>query len=127
MQTKIIEAQDSSHSLWGRFLVGRFDNEWSRCSRSAVMGFDSLPVLSGMGWNQRHLLVMDLSVGHGALFDLADSGPVDFEHRGVYFGPLFKDFMTWLYAQDTSDLDGLPDELELERPTTTAPSRDLGT
>lgn len=56
MQTAIIEFTDGQH--YGKFLLGRFDEEWSR--NSDVYGV-ATSLLRVEGWTERHLLVLDLS------------------------------------------------------------------
>lgn len=113
MKTKIIEASDRDKFNWGKFMLGRFDDEWHRRGQ---IDDSRQPLLSRQGWGPDHLLVMDLSVGHSAIFlPRAGSNPiVDVENTGIYFCPLFHGFMEWLYQQNLSDLDALPDYVELE-------------
>jgi len=63
MKTKIIEAE--SNVNWGKFLVGIMDDEWER--NSAVAGHGT-NLLQTLGWTGQHFWMMDLSVGHGAIF-----------------------------------------------------------
>lgn len=112
METKIIEASDRDHFNWGKFMLGRFTDEWSRKSQVATI---SRSLLRSLGWSPKHLLVTDLSVGHSAVFlPRADGCPVDdVKKTGIYFCPLFQEFIEWLYWQDLRDLGALPDYVEL--------------
>ena len=112
MKTKIIEASDTTQFNWGKFLVGRFDQEWERRSKVGL----EVSVIRSQGWGPEHIMVMDLSVGHAAVFLPRPNGApiVDVEDTGIYFCPLFRGFMEWLYLQDLVDLDSLPDYVELE-------------
>ena len=87
MQTRIIEATDGQ--LYGKFLLGRFDTEWTR--RAAV--YDTMPgetsrmpLLRQEGWGPEHLLVMDISMpGYGSIFYPSPhaSPAADLEKRGL--------------------------------------------
>ena len=114
MKTKIIEASDRDKFNWGKFLIGRFDDEWHRLS----LVTDKLRtcLIRSQGWGPDDILVMDLSVGHAAMFTPSRSASpqVDVENTGIYFCPLFLGFMEWLYQQDLADLDTLPDYVEME-------------
>lgn len=112
MKTKIIEASDPENFNWGKFLLGRFDHEWERKSRVDV----DIPLLRTQGWGPDHILVMDLSVGHSAMFLPSRSAmpEIDIANTGIYFCPLFLRFLQWLYLQDLVELDNLPDHVELE-------------
>lgn len=92
-------------------MLGRFDDEWKR--RGSV-DESSQPLLSRLGWGPDHIMVMDLSVGHAAIFAPHGFPAIDVDDTGIYFCPLFRGFLEWLYQQDLSDLDALPDRVELE-------------
>ncbi len=115
METKIIEASDCDKFNWGKFLIGRFDHEWERRAQ-ILSALDGPSLIGSQGWGPEDLLVMDLSVGHAAMFTpRAGALPhVDVENTGIYFCPLFRGFMEWLYRQDLQDLSGLPDYVELD-------------
>ena len=122
MKTKIIEASDRDKFNWGKFMLGRFDDEWKTRARVGQLELDDdAPgegpcLLRSQGWGPEHILIMDLSVGHAAIFLPRRAGAprVDVENTGIYFCPLFRGFMEWVYQQDLADLDSLPDYVELE-------------
>lgn len=70
MQIKIIEASQDD-ALYGKFLVGRFEEEWRRAA--LLTGVSSL--LKQEGWGPEHTLVLDLSrPGVGAIFAVKPNG-----------------------------------------------------
>lgn len=88
MKLKIIEATDMS--LYGKFLVGTFDEEWSR--KAAI--FETMDgayqphvsLLLHEGWGPDLFLLMDLSgQGNGALFSHRANGSAraDVEEHGL--------------------------------------------
>ncbi len=108
MQTKIIEA--TSPGNWGKFMLGRFDTEWDH--RGTVDPHE-YSFLRARGWDHRHLWVMDLQTGEGALFIPGGHARNDLNSHKIWVCPLFEPFLTWLYQQDLTDLDALPDLVEL--------------
>ncbi len=111
MRTKIIEVVDPSETMWGKFMVGRFDVEWSLPS---VIDPGVQTLLHRLGWGPDHFLIVDLSVGHGAIF--ARHGHVwnDIDEKGIYFCWMFPAFLEWIRKQDLSDIEALPDSVVLE-------------
>lgn len=108
MKTRFIEATSQEFN-WGKFAVSYFtEDEWA--IRSAV---DQKLLLQGRGWSHRHVLVLDLQTGEGALFNLNPLGLAssDLNKHKVWVCPLFEPFLQWLYAQP--DLDALPDVVDL--------------
>ena len=121
MKTKIIEARNAEVGNWGKFAVGRFkfavgqftSDEWSR--RSVLPGAESLtPLIWRLGWRPDNIWVLDLQTGEGALFKPGGFAPADVTKHAIWVCPLFEPFLTWLYQQDLSDLDHLPDLVDLE-------------
>lgn len=116
VQTWIFEAtQDarphpSAPSNWGRFLVGRFEAEWSRTSALAE-GTRALLAHCGMGY--RDILVLDLVTGEGAVFTPGGSARADLVKRQIRVCPMFEPFLHWLYQQDLTYMDRLPQLVEL--------------
>lgn len=108
MKTKIIEATNGPRN-WGKFLLGRFDSEWSYRS---VVNTDAR-LLGSIGWSPQHLLVMDLQTGEGSIFKPFGSARADLQKHRIWVCPLFEPFLTWLYDQDLSDLDRLPAHVDL--------------
>ena len=106
MTPKIIEATNHPNGInWGKFLVARFDqNEWTK--RSDI---SKTPLLRSLGWSEEHLWVLDLQTGEGALFWPGGSAHHDLNKHQIWVCPLFEPFLTWLYQQDLTDLNKLPD------------------
>ena len=116
MKTKIIEARNGPVANWGKFLVGRFDiEEWAR--RSVLPGAESpSSLIRRLGWGLEHLFVMDLQTGEGATFRPGGYAAADLNKHQIWVCPLFEPFLTWLYQQNLTDLNHLPDLVDLEAP-----------
>ena len=116
MKTRIVEARNGDVANWGKFMVGKFDiEEWSR--RSTLPGHDlPMPLLRQVGWGPEHIFVMDLQTGEGATFRQGGFAPADLRNHQIWVCPLYEGFLTWLYQQDLSDLDKLPDLVDLDAP-----------
>lgn len=111
METKIIEATNQLN--WGKFMLCRFDTEWR--ARSAVSGLNA-PLLREIGWSPNHLWVLDLQTGEGAFFLPQRNGSAKAELNGkhrIWVCPMFEPFLEWLYQQDLTDLQALPQLVEL--------------
>lgn len=118
MFTQIIEAtNDFNH---GKFMVGRFDeDEWATPSALHTvsdMGATSpeRSVVAARGWTRRHLWVMDLQTGEGALFLPGGSAHADLEKHKIWVCPMFEPFLVWLYRQDLEDVSALPAAVRVE-------------
>ena len=110
MKTKIIEA--SNGGTWGKFLVGRMDEEWER--RSAVDPEDRRGLLGLCQWYHNSILVLDLQTGEGARFNPPGFAAADLNQKHqIWVCPMYEPFLTWLYEQDLSDLNKLPDYVDL--------------
>lgn len=109
METKIIEAHGNDFN-WGKFLVARFDSEWSQPS-AVDPRISSL--IRARGWTHRHLLVLDIETGEAAIFMPGGYAKADLDKHAIWVCPLFEPFLTWLYQQDLSSLDALPAAVEL--------------
>lgn len=108
MKTRIIEATNGFN--WGKFLIGRFDEEFDH--RSAVD-----PTLAPMHrWDRNNLLVLDLATGEGAIF--RPGGSVDYDlnqKHQIWVCPMYEPFLRWLYAQPHPfDLDALPARVDVD-------------
>jgi hypothetical protein len=114
MKTKIIEAaQTDKGPNWGKFLVARFDEEWSR--RAKAPGCDrSMPLLGQIGWTSNHIWVLDLQTGEGAYFMPGGFAKADLNKHRIWVCPMFEPFLEWLYKQKLDDLDALPDFVAIE-------------
>ena len=114
MKTKIIEATNGPQN-WGKFMLGQFDAEWWRPSAipHALQSTLTCSLLRMVGWTPEHLLVVDLQTGEGAIFRPGGLARADLDKHRIWVCPLFEPFLTWLYKQDLSDLDKLPDHIDL--------------
>lgn len=112
MKLHVIEAIHSRErpGNWGKFAVGRPDEEWDW--RSAADSLD-VPLLRLLGWGPDHLWVFDLQTGEGAFFRPAGYAAADLEKHRIWVCPLFEPFLEWLYKQDLTDLGALPRLVEL--------------
>lgn len=117
MVTKFVEATQSAQSgiNHGKFMLGRFDpDEWLRpCALDTQLYARSPNLLHRTGWSGDHLLVLDLATGEGAIFWPGGSPVADLEKHRVWVCPMFEPFLEWLYRQDLTDLEVLPDLVEL--------------
>jgi hypothetical protein len=109
VKTKVLEVTNGSFN-WGKFLIGRFDGEWSRESMVAK----GQTLLSTVGWTGSHILVVDLQTGEGAIFMPGGLASHDLEKHRVWVCPLFEPMLTWLYKQDLADIGKLPDLVDLK-------------
>lgn len=107
MKTKIIEATNGPQN-WGKFMLGRFRDEWQH--QSIIAGRS---LLRSVGWAYDSLLVLDLQTGEGAIFMPGGLAKADLDKHRIWVCPLFEPFLTWLYEQDLADLDRLPDHIDL--------------
>lgn len=117
MQTRIIEGTNEFN--YGKFMLARFErHEWGH--RSHLGDVSDVPdemaersVLSARGWTRRHIWVLDLQTGEGAIFLPGGSARADLEKHKIWVCPMFEPFLEWVYRQDLSDLDALPHAVEL--------------
>lgn len=112
MLTKIIEATNRVN--WGKFLIGRFsEEEWARrCQMDGSNPKRSL--LSEIGWDHSNIWVLDLQTGEGACYRPGGLAKADLEKHKIWVCPLYESFLTWLYKQDITNLETLPDVIDLE-------------
>ncbi len=109
MKTKIIEVTNGPRN-WGKMMVCRFDGEWSHDSRI----YPSAKLLGGVcGWTSQHLLLVDLQTGEGAIFKHGGMPAHDLQKHKIWVCPMYEPFLGWLYKQDISDLEKLPDTVDL--------------
>jgi hypothetical protein len=99
---------------WGKFAVGTFTpEEWQQ--RAVI---DGAPLIAGRGWTPRHIWVLDLQTGEGAMFLPGGSAKHDLDKHAVWVCPMFEPFLTWLYARlgdakDMAAIAALPDHHDL--------------
>lgn len=100
----------------GKFVLLRHDES----PRSALPGYEELPLLSGRKWTSRETFVVDLQTGEGAAFTLAGSGMnarFDLDKHKIWVCPLFEPFLGWLYEQEldggAGDITALPRFVDL--------------
>lgn len=113
METKIIEVTNGPLN-WGKFMLGKFEEtEWERVS--ALPEALDQPLIRGRGWGTQHLLVLDLQTGEGAVFYPSKDGSArsDLNKTKIWTCPMSEPFMEWLYQQDLSDIQELPDHIDL--------------
>lgn len=108
MKTKIIEVTNGPRN-WGKFALCRFDSEWEYESKVGP-GFK---LLAARGWSREHLLVLDLETGEGAMFRPGGYAAYDLDKHAIWVCPMYQPLLEWLYKQDLSDLDRLPDTVDL--------------
>lgn len=107
MKTQIVEVTNGPNN-WGKFLIGQFDEEWTR--RSAVD--PGRPLLRTIGWERgRHFLLVDLQTGEGAVFHHGGHAGADLNAHRIWVCPMYEPFLAWLYQQ--SSLDDLPPHVDL--------------
>ncbi len=107
----LIEATSGPRN-WGKFAVGRPDMDaWARYS--VVDPTATRPLLAARGWTLEHLWVLDLQTGEGAYFRPGGYAPDDLNKHRIWVCPLFEPFLAWLYTQDTTELDALPEHIDL--------------
>lgn len=134
IQTHIIEVTNGAN--WGKFLLGRMDQEWklrsglfdvAREVTDDVLGegsYDDMhapsysrpgtrPLLAQLGWGRDHLWVLDLQTGEGAFFRPGGLASADLDRHKIWVCPMFEPFLSWLYQQDLGDITALPRGIEL--------------
>jgi hypothetical protein len=118
VETRIIEAtNDVNH---GKFMLCRFvAKEWGE--PGALHTISDLgnakperSVLAARGWSTRHIFVMDLQTGEGAMFLPGGYAKADLDKHKIWVCPMFEPFLTWLYTQDLTDLQALPRAVQVE-------------
>jgi hypothetical protein len=124
MKTKIIQAHTGNDGNWGKFLIGVLTSEWDviaenwkRINDEIVITPMGVPLLSFIGLSTRHILVLDIQTGEGALFLLNRYGSAknDLDKHYIWVCPAFEHFLTGLYQQEVTaeTLDDLPSHVHL--------------
>ena len=116
MKSRIIEVEDFPPVFWGSFLVITFDEEWERKVMVSDPETQRFSLLAAHGWTREHLLVVDLGIGRGAMFHTRVDPRSQIAAIDFHFSPFFLCFLDWLWAQDLSDLDALPEHIVLDGP-----------
>lgn len=115
MIVRFVEAtQDAENGLnHGKFMVARFNQEeWDRrCEIDAKLGSER-SLIGRCGWTPKHVLVLDLQTGEGAIFMPGGMASADLDKHRVWVCPMFEPFLEWLYRQDLTYL-VLPPLIEL--------------
>lgn len=115
MKTRFVEATNQPGMNWGKFMVGRFDEEeWARLSIIDPGQF----LLAGRGRSRDHVVVFDLETGQGAMFrpNTSAAAPAarnDLDKTRIWVCPLFEPFLIDLYKRSPVDLDALPSHVSL--------------
>lgn len=115
MNTHLVEVTQNQQSgfNWGKFLLGRFDDdEWDRYSE---LPGGQRRLIQSQGWSRDHLLVLDLATGEGALFSPPGSARADLNKHKVWVCPMFEPFLAFMYewVRDGKDPFDLPVVVEL--------------
>ncbi|UBU12925.1 hypothetical protein [Nonomuraea gerenzanensis] len=104
---------------WGKFAVGLFgpdEWEWRSATTDENGETSPYPVLRTQGWSRRHLWVMDLATGEGALFLPGGSARADLNKHQIWVCVLYEAFLAWLYEQARERGGRLTDEDLAELP-----------
>lgn len=107
---KLYPFEATNGANWGKFAVGRPGDEWKWRSQISDSGG---PLLRELGWDHGTIWVWDLQTGEGAMFRPGGYARADLNKHAIWVCPMFEPFLTWLYQQDLSDLEALPQLVEL--------------
>lgn len=114
MKTRIFEATNGA--AYGKFLVGRFDEEW-KYTPQIEPDYSHQRLLHREGWGPKHFMLLDLSSpGNGSIFHHNPLGMAenDVEKRGLPFCLLYTEFLQWIYQQKLEEFDEWPAVVEFE-------------
>lgn len=111
MKTKIVEVTNNNQN-WGKFLLGRFDSEAQYRSK-----IGHSPLLRSRGWDDKHILILDLETGEGALLRPGGLVSADLDKHKIWVCPMYEPFLEYLWDWvrkggdpfDVPDLINLPD------------------
>jgi hypothetical protein len=122
MRWHVFEARTAGvkYGNWGKFAVAQpGPDEWAW--KTALPPHDDhpfprnpVPLLRDIGWSPRHVWVFDLQTGEGAIFPFGGHAPADLAKHRIWVCPLFEPFLAWLYRQNLSELEQLPQLVELD-------------
>jgi hypothetical protein len=100
---------------WGKFCIGTFTaEEWQQ--RAVI---DGGPLIAGRGWTPRHVWILDLQTGEGAMFLPGGLARADLEKHAIWVCPMYEPMLKWLYdrVRGASDvaaaIAALPDHIDL--------------
>lgn len=108
---KLYPIEVTNGANWGKFAVGRFeDEEWAWPTHVGEAGPSNIvgPLLAHTGWNPAALWVLDIQTREGAAFRHGGYAKADLEKHAIWVCPMFEPFLEWLYEQDVADLSTLP-------------------
>src|SRR4051812_11461672 len=95
MQTKIIQATQRAEFNWGKFLVGKFFEEWTVAA--AFPEGETRSMMSLRGWHEHQYLVLDMETKEGAVFGLNGMAKADLRDKHkIWVCPMYEPFLEWL-------------------------------
>jgi hypothetical protein len=103
MKTYLFEAHGAIN--WGKFLVGRYEEEWEWPSNAFPM---ERSVLHACGVDYRMLWILDIQTREGAMFKPGGDAHADLRKHRIWVCPMFEPWLEWFYEQDLTDLDKVP-------------------
>lgn len=113
MRVRFVEAVNGFN--WGKFLVAVWEPEDWAYPGVHPEGYRSL--IASQGWTRKHVWVLDLATGEGALFKLGGLASADLDRHRVLVCLLFEPFLAWLYdhyrEQPEDWFDKLPPDVSL--------------
>lgn len=114
MKYKFVEATQSDHFNYGKFMVSSFDED-DFAYQSKIVENHSLLIVCGWEIN-RFLMVTDLQTGEGAIFLVRKGASVkmDLENHKIWVCPMYEPFLQWLYDYYDGNIDNIPSYLEIE-------------
>lgn len=115
MKTRIFEATNGA--AYGKFLVGRFDEEWKHRPQVEDLDFN-VSLLRREGWRKCFLLLDLSNPGVGAIFSHHSKSiaKYDVEQKGIQkcICWLYTDFLNWIYQQKLEEFNQWPALVEFE-------------
>lgn len=116
MKSRIIEVEEVPPGFYGKVMVVAFHEEWAREAKVFDPSMGQPKLLPSLGWGEDHFLVVDLSVGHGAIFHHKVDMDEQLRETEIYFCPMFAYFLRWAATQDLTGIETWPEHLELDGP-----------
>jgi hypothetical protein len=114
----------------GKFLLLRLDARELE-TRSALPGFETMPLLAGRKFTGRETFMLDLQTGEGAAFLMTGLAEADLSKHRIWVCPLYLPTLQWLYTRNlgegAGDITALPRYVELpDAPFAFAAARNPG-